>query len=70
MPHECRPCCLQRTRTTHRVAPSLHFPDARCTPPQALRYARALARPAASTPPCVLSPDPVTTPGCPVPGGC
>eukprot|EP00966_Prymnesium_polylepis_P238470 5515000-Prymnesium_polylepis.1 len=29
--------CSGGTRTTHRVVPPLHSPDARCTPPPARR---------------------------------
>ena len=68
MPHECCPCCLQRTRATHRVSPPPRSPDARCAPPPArCLYPRP---PRGLHSPCVLSPDPVTTLGYPVPGGC
>eukprot|EP00966_Prymnesium_polylepis_P185135 4290988-Prymnesium_polylepis.1 len=68
MPHECRPCRPQRTRMSHRVVPALHSPGARCTPPPARHLCPRPSRGLRS--PCVLSSDPVTTPGCPVPGGC
>eukprot|EP00966_Prymnesium_polylepis_P069031 1603735-Prymnesium_polylepis.1 len=49
MPHECRPRCLQRTRTTH---------DAPCLPAPA--HPRRLARPAAgSVPPPSHAPRPL-----------
>eukprot|EP00966_Prymnesium_polylepis_P084503 1956461-Prymnesium_polylepis.1 len=66
MPHECRPRLPQRTRTSHRVTPPRHSPDARCTPPPARRPRPRPPRSPRS--PCVLSPDPAMTPGCPVPG--
>eukprot|EP00966_Prymnesium_polylepis_P219675 5081801-Prymnesium_polylepis.1 len=51
MPHECRPCRLQRTRTAHRLVPPVHSPDARCTPPPAQRLCPAASPPRV----CVLS---------------
>jgi hypothetical protein len=65
MPHDCRPRCLQRTRTTHRASRS---PDAWHAPPPAC--CPCLHAPRGLSSPCVLSPDPVTTPGCPVLGEC
>eukprot|EP00966_Prymnesium_polylepis_P235801 5453450-Prymnesium_polylepis.1 len=61
MPHECRPCRPQRTHTSHRVTPPLHSPDARFTPP-APPARRPCTRPLRGPSPCVLSPDPATTP--------
>ena len=68
MPHDCRPRCLQRTRTTHRVSPPPPSPDAWHAPPPAC--CPCLHAPRGLSSPCVLSPDPVTTPGCPVLGEC
>eukprot|EP00966_Prymnesium_polylepis_P201307 4664628-Prymnesium_polylepis.1 len=57
-----------RARRTVSSCPRPHSPDARCTPPPARRL---LPRPPRGLhSPCVLSPDPATTPGHPVPGGC
>ena len=71
MPHECRPRCPQCPRTPQHAPPSPCTPLAHGTPRRPL----AARTPACNTqpglrPPCVLSPDPVTTPGCPVLGGC
>eukprot|EP00966_Prymnesium_polylepis_P178427 4132474-Prymnesium_polylepis.1 len=60
MPHECRPCRLQRTRTTHRVV----TPGA----PRRRLDARVLARPAAPLPVCAQS-RPRDDPGVPPPRG-
>jgi len=71
MPHECRPRCPQCPRTPQHAPPSPCTPLAHGTPRRPL----AARTPACNTqpglrPPCVLSPDPVTTPGCPVLGEC
>eukprot|EP00966_Prymnesium_polylepis_P039904 926655-Prymnesium_polylepis.1 len=67
----------KRQKTRGQSAPRVSAANRtgrRLRPPtvRALRMIRtALARPAASTPRvCLVSPDPVTTPGCPVLGGC
>eukprot|EP00966_Prymnesium_polylepis_P131285 3036228-Prymnesium_polylepis.1 len=65
MPHDCRP---RRTSTTQRVPPPPCPPGAWHDPPFA-RCPLLRMQPGLS-PPRVLSPDPVTTPGCPVLGEC
>ena len=71
MPHECRPRCPQRPRTPQHAPPSPCPPLAHGMPRRLL----AARTPVCSMqpglrPPCVLSPDPVTTPGCLVLGEC
>eukprot|EP00966_Prymnesium_polylepis_P060489 1403533-Prymnesium_polylepis.1 len=67
---------VRRARARCTVAPRLRtapMPGAPCHRLAARAFARSPAprRPRAPPPfPCVLSPDPVTTPGRPVPGGC
>eukprot|EP00966_Prymnesium_polylepis_P085228 1973425-Prymnesium_polylepis.1 len=67
MPHECRPCRLQRTCTAHRVIPPPHSP----TPgtPRRRPGARALARPATSHPCVCAQSRPRDDPGVPRPRG-
>ena len=60
--------CSARTSTTHCAPPPPSSPDAWHAPPLA-RCPHHRMPPGFGSP-CVLSPDPVTTPGRPVPGGC
>ena len=75
MPHECRPRCPQCPRAPQHAPPSTP-PPWRKACPTAARPPPALCALAHGTPrrspasSCVFSPDPVTTPGHPVPGGC
>eukprot|EP00966_Prymnesium_polylepis_P191203 4431730-Prymnesium_polylepis.1 len=68
MSHDCHPRRLQRTSMTHRVSPPPRSPDARHAPPPAC-CPYLCTTPGLSSP-RVLSPDPETTPGCPVLGEC
>ena len=71
MPHECRPRCPQRPSTPQH-APSPPCPPLAHGTPHRLLAARTPVcnMQPGLRPPCVLSPDPVTTPGCPVLGEC